>query len=670
MQLSIVTIFIFLICAFSLITTLFTYYTNYKEIRDLSSIVTEQANKGVIGTVSSITRQAQLLAETAKGLISNEHDVSDKNETLISYLLNALVKEPYVYRITIATSEGNMLSATNVALSNEAHYYLNPSKALPIGSQYALRVVHRTGLNLNEIWEYKDTNMTTVETELIPSIGYDPRAESWYSNISIWPHLRWDMNYSYTLGHAGVSVSAPVVHADGKVFAVVNVDLSLHQMANILALQKIGKSGQAFVLSTSGEVLVPDVHSFSMQEGSPLLIKQAYESFVHNKEKAFLLTYANVNYLVNISDFPLDFETKWLIAVIVPFNDFFGPILETQKQAILISLVILIFFGILVYLASRYISSPIVKLAGAVKRIQNFDFEEILPIKSHISEIISLNTSIQAMRSALHSFTRYVPKEVVKTLIRQGREIDIGGERRDLTILFSDIENFTTVAESFPIEKLNLALSEYFEALSQIIVNSEGTIDKFIGDSIMAFWNAPSLVVDQGDKACLAALRCLKIVNNPHQKNVLLKGRTRFGIHSGEAIVGNIGTSERMNYTAIGNVVNTASRLQALNKIYHTSIIISETVHEKIGTRFITRPLDFIVVKGRTKGITIFELVGVREGDKELIPSPEQIELCTAFTKAYEQFHTGKINEAKAAFLALHEKFPADSVTQIYLDRL
>lgn len=669
-QFDIVSIFIILICAFSLIISFYTYYTNSRELTDLSFLVTEQANTRITRTVGDITDQAALLAQVTKGLILNEKDVSGENQTLISYLLNLVSREFSITNVTVVSREGNLVSVINLIVSNQLYYHLDPSKELPSGSQYALRIVTRTGPNPSEVWEYKDNNMNTVATETIPGTYYDPRGETWYQKMAVWPHLHWQMMPSALSGQEIVSVTSPLVNPEEKVFAVVNVGLSLDQMSNVIALESIEKTGRAFVLNSDGEIIVPISQNITQQDVFPFVMKQAYEFFTKTNDSKFLITNENKKYLICITEFALEFNDRWLIAVVVPFDDFFAPIFRIQKQTIIISVAILIFFIFLINFASKHISTPIVKLAGVVNRIQNFDFQEPPKMKSRISEIIVLDSSIRSMGSALRSFSRYIPREIVKTLIKQGQEINIGGERRELTVLFSDIENFTTVAESFEIEELTQTLSEYFEAFSKIIVNSEGTIDKFIGDSIMAFWNAPGPVVDQGNKACLSALQCLKITNNPNEKNPFLKGRTRFGIHSGEAIVGNIGTSERMNYTAIGNVVNTAARLQTLNKIYNTSIIISEPVHEKIGTRFITRPLDFIVVKGRTKGITIFELVGLKEEGKELSATPAQVELCVSFTKAYELLLAGKVEEAIASFSALHEKFPSDTVTQLYLDRL
>ncbi|NBO24272.1 MAG: adenylate/guanylate cyclase domain-containing protein [Chlamydiae bacterium] len=274
------------------------------------------------------------------------------------------------------------------------------------------------------------------------------------------------------------------------------------------------------------------------------------------------------------------------------------------------------------------------------------------------------------MRVALKSFGRYVPKEVVKKFIDQRQTIDTSTERRDLTILFSDIENFTTISETISSETLTQLLSAYFGYFSKIIVENEGTIDKYIGDSMMAFWNAPNYVIDHGQKACYAALKFMKILKNEDEKNILMKAKTRFGIHSGEVLVGNIGTQERLNYTVIGNAVNTASRLESLNKTYGTTILISESTHEKIGLRFISRPIDFIVVKGRTQGITIFEILGLQEENQELSATPQERELSSLFSKAYAEFQSGHLDMAKKLFYEIIEKFPNDQPTKIYLERL
>jgi adenylate cyclase len=253
----------------------------------------------------------------------------------------------------------------------------------------------------------------------------------------------------------------------------------------------------------------------------------------------------------------------------------------------------------------------------------------------------------------------------VRLLLSRGREIELGGEKKEITILFTDIQDFTTIAEALPTEELMSLLGEYFDLLSKIILEHQGTIDKYIGDSIMAFWGAPIENKDHALLACKAALACQEAVIKLNEKRKE-KGQpeffTRIGITTGVAIVGNIGTEKRMNYTVIGDIVNTASRFQNINKIYHTSIIISEALREKIQGAFLTRPLDVIEVKGKMIQVPIFELVGVHGKSDE--------SLYRRFQEAYEAYQQQDKKRALALFEEIHQNFPEDYPTQFYLERL
>ena len=171
----------------------------------------------------------------------------------------------------------------------------------------------------------------------------------------------------------------------------------------------------------------------------------------------------------------------------------------------------------------------------------------------------------------------------------------------------------------------------------------------------------------------MAALKCrtrIEGLNQARKEKGLPEFPTRFGIHCGLAIVGNIGTEERMNYTVIGDVVNTTSRLKDVDKVYHTSILISEQVYAQVKEQFWVRPIDVVAVKGRKEKTKIYELMAIKQGDHDLLMSANLAALSVAFTEAYEALERQEIQRAKGLFQEILRKHPDDVPTQIYLERI
>jgi adenylate cyclase len=336
-------------------------------------------------------------------------------------------------------------------------------------------------------------------------------------------------------------------------------------------------------------------------------------------------------------------------------------------------LTILVLTSVIVIYFSKRISSPIVVLSKEIDKLRHLQLEQEARIHSNVKEIILMDASVFAMRSAIRSISRYVPKEIVRGLFQKGEDIVLGGEKKEITIFFSDIANFTSIAESQPIDILLSLLAEYFSFMSNIILQSGGTIDKYMGDGIMAFWGAPLDISDHAARAALSALQCNKnviLLNQKRRAENKPEFHTRFGINSGTVIVGNIGTEERMNYTVIGDAVNTTFRLQDIDKFYRTKVIMGEEVCKKLGNNFLYRPLDLVAVKGKTEKTKIYELIALREGDATLLATPEEIALCRDFTEAYEAYHRNDLAVAKTLFSAIAQQFPGDYPTTIYLQRL
>lgn len=262
------------------------------------------------------------------------------------------------------------------------------------------------------------------------------------------------------------------------------------------------------------------------------------------------------------------------------------------------------------------------------------------------------------------AFTSYVSPELVNEIIRNPNMLRLGGEKKEITILFSDIRGFTTLSERLAPEELVSLLNQYLGPMTDIVLRHKGTLDKYIGDAIMAIYNAPLNIQDHAACACRSAidmLEKLKEINNSFKEMGLPEIDIGIGINTGNVIVGNMGTDMRFDYTAIGDTVNLASRLEGMNKVYNTHIIISEFTfrHLKDGDKadFKVRELDVIKVKGKDKPVTIYQVFsGMDEA------------LITEFEEALRIYRKQEFKEAKEIFERLYLKYN-DKTAQVFAER-
>lgn len=230
-----------------------------------------------------------------------------------------------------------------------------------------------------------------------------------------------------------------------------------------------------------------------------------------------------------------------------------------------------------------------------------------------LTSTYSYHTEGRKRRTIRRLFSHYMSEVLVKELEAKPEKATLGGERQFITIFFSDLANFTSLSEKFEPERVVSLLNDYFTEMSQIIIDSQGVIDKYQGDGIMAFWGAPIPLQNHALMACLAALKCLQgmeKINHKLRNDGMPDLTMRIGLHSGEAIVGNMGSMQRFDYTIVGDNVNLASRLEGANKQFGTKIIVSETTYHLAKDRIEARELDLIAVKGKEEPIRIFELLG------------------------------------------------------------
>ena len=264
-------------------------------------------------------------------------------------------------------------------------------------------------------------------------------------------------------------------------------------------------------------------------------------------------------------------------------------------------------------------------------------------------------------------FGQYLSPKVVENLVDDPRKIQLGGEEREMTAFFSDIQGFSSISERLTPTELVQLLNDYLTDMCDIILGAEGTVDKFEGDSIMAFWGAPTRQADHAKRACFAAIemndRLIEL-----RVRALQKGVTplvvRMGVNTGTMVVGNMGSKQRMNYTVMGDAVNLASRLEGANKAYGSGMMISESTYRSCEADIDVRELDRITVVGKSEPVTVYQLL-----NRKNLTTGVDADLVDQFSKGLELYKAGDFRRAKSEFSACLDIFADDGPALAYISR-
>lgn len=375
-----------------------------------------------------------------------------------------------------------------------------------------------------------------------------------------------------------------------------------------------------FALDANGVIVLEtsDVVRTSLSTGAPA------------DEGWFELQVNDRSYVGHLFRFdPLD----WTVVVSDSEDAFFREVNELTTRNIISTLVAAAFAVVLLLVFTGYLTRPIVRVAAVMDSvIAENDLSRRVEVE-YADEVGQLAHSFNRMAESLshaydqiksfafdavlaernerkirHIFQKYVPKDVIETFFNNPESMLVG-QNRDVAVFFSDIRSFTTISESFEADALVNALNRYFSVMVDAIMNAGGVVDKYIGDAVMALFGAPIEHRDDALRAVRTALGIqpvLREFNEAQRVAGLPEFRTGIGISYGEVTVGNIGTERKMDYTVIGDMVNLASRLEGLTKIYHQDLIFSAGVYERVNASVSCRLLDTVMVKGRTKGERIF----------------------------------------------------------------
>lgn len=355
---------------------------------------------------------------------------------------------------------------------------------------------------------------------------------------------------------------------------------------------------------------------------------------------------------------------SWFFVVAFPESVFLSQINTLYQIVIPIIAPLIVILGALAsILLIRYITRPLKKLTKQLLTVANLDFDKIGPIKPpdrlQLKEIARINAAVFTMMSGLKSFAKYVPQDVVKLLLKMRKEAVLGVEEIELTVYFSDIADFTSISEDLDPESLVNLMSEYLQEMSTIILEHQGIVDKYIGDAVMAFWNAPLPIENHSMVGCEVALLTqsrLRVLQEKWTKQNFPIVRVRVGVNSGLALVGNLGSPERLSYTCIGDNVTLASRLEGLNKLYGTYILISDAVYQNVKDAFVARLLETIKTKRMDGSTRIYELIC----EKNEETSPEILSRVELYEKAMQHYYEKDFETARNMFQNYLQLVPED----------
>jgi class 3 adenylate cyclase len=323
-----------------------------------------------------------------------------------------------------------------------------------------------------------------------------------------------------------------------------------------------------------------------------------------------------------------DRNFDYSLLLLMPEDDILGGITTARNTAIGVICAVVVVAAAMAAAVITLVLRPLGVVSTRMRRTAHL--REEVPIAdgemSRLAELYDLEDAYQNMDMAIRSFTRYVPRDVVKDLLATGELCAIRMQPKNCTMMFTDIQGFTTMCERVAPSELSHLVQSYFETMSSIVMGHEGLIDKFIGDCIMVVWGAPFAVPNAEVKAALCGLRMIRETKVPPLAAQFDASgeqlHVRVGLASGTVLAGNMGSSERMNYTVIGDAVNLAARLESLNKQFGTSMMMSDAVQRKVSGVFTSRLLLAIRVVGKEEAVKVYEPIGIRpsEGTQRVDP--------------------------------------------------
>lgn len=525
---------------------------------------------------------------------------------------------------------------------------------------------------------------------------YFSPGRSWYKRAILMPGTNiWTDIYIFaTSNKAGLNTAVTLMSrgedlGDEQLAGVISIAIELEGISGYLAGLTSVRSGAAFIIDRAGRLVAIKesgefIKSETTEEMSHLrLLKDSRDPMlaladlgleqsglrlqdVSGTREVLVMGENGERYFLTLAP---AMQQDWLIGTIIPERDFLVRINENYYHlTIAVSFAVFI-VGLIVVVASRiFLVRPMKQLVSQTRKIAQFDLDGVDRVHSSIFEVDELSSAIEQMSRGLGSFRRYIPSDLVHMLVKDGVVAELGGERRQMSIMFMDLEGFTALSERMGHRVLPI-LGEYFGAMTSLIQDNRGTVDKFIGDAVMAFWGAPHFDEEHPTLVCRAALECSARMRDLHLEwasRGLPELKVRIGVNSGRVLVGNIGSEDRLNYSVVGDPVNLAARLEGINREFGTTVIISQHTYEAAKYDIVARRLDAVKVKGKKQMVEVYELLAMREEAGNI----EGFEWVAVFEEGLDLFFDLRYEEAALEFKKVIQMRGGDRPSELFLERI
>jgi class 3 adenylate cyclase/ABC-type nitrate/sulfonate/bicarbonate transport system substrate-binding protein len=657
-------------------------------------------NKNSAGMVSILN---DAVAQTSQAAVERTQDLIDNTENPLRFLAEVASDDPGYFR-TEQSADLLYRALTSAAYIDAAYVSFEDG-------------YHRVVTRIDQDRRHADPRIPAAanwHSSYIDAIKYALRRVRHRKFFDIWPHevgsydaatdtdIRILPGYQAAKATHTLAVTEPSINPDTG-FPVISLRIPIFHGVDFLGcasanitidvlsrfLDKHRASARSTTLiadRNNGDIIAfPDKQKGVRIEGGALKIatladiddrevREAHRQHDRTGADSFVFRspISGDDLIAAFASFPGGFGQPWQVITLTPIDDFVGTLKATNRLMMMIIIVLTVIELFFIYFASRRLSHPVENVSRQLQEIENLHFDTPETQPSNIREIARLEYAASLLRTSLKSFSSFVPLDVVRKLIKSGIPLTLGVEPRFLTVFFSDLENFSSHSETLAPDDLLVQISTYLEKVSGAISEEGGTVDKFIGDGVMAFWNAPTQLHDHVLRGCAGALRAsrrMERVNDAWEAEGRPRIRVRIGLNCANVLVGNVGSSARLSYTALGDGVNVAARLEGINKLFGTTICISDSIFEHARSEILARPLKRVQVKGRKSEFMIYELLAFRASDDpELRIRDRDEQLCEMTWQASRHREAGDFAAAERAYRAILDDFPGDPVAKFMLD--